>query len=259
MGSTTGKIHLGRYLDLFPSLGNLEEETSCSCDVRQSSLCVLGGALHHDLTARKCFQLKDKKKRERCNNLWKHWYWFTATNEDACMCCLRCVIMQMFNMRFNNVAGGDMLTYRCWVTRRPRRSWRSRRTSGANNRHGWENNNVKTCFYCDIFSFYRTHLFIFAPTGSIIKCFHSTSSSCLIPSATRTRCKLLPASLQQYLLDELYLNHILMVMKGVLEAPVAQVDRSVLLSPNLGYLVLQGGLVAPSWSLLWGPERGSYQ
>lgn len=50
-----------------------------------------------------------------------------------------------------------------------------------------------------------------------------------------------------------WLNHILMVMKGVLEAPVAQVDRSVLLSPNLGYLVLQGGLVAPSWSLLWGP------
>lgn len=50
-----------------------------------------------------------------------------------------------------------------------------------------------------------------------------------------------------------------MVMKGVLEAPVAQVDRSVLLSPNLGYLVLQGGLVAPAWSLLWGPERGSYQ
>lgn len=50
-----------------------------------------------------------------------------------------------------------------------------------------------------------------------------------------------------------------MVMKGVLEAPVAQVDRSVLLSPNLGYLVLRGGLVAPSWSLLWGPERGSYQ
>lgn len=72
VGSTTGKIHLGRYLDLFPSLGNLEEQTSCSCDVRQSSLCVLGGALHHDLTARKCFQLKDKKRENAvtiCGNI----------------------------------------------------------------------------------------------------------------------------------------------------------------------------------------------
>lgn len=57
----------------------------------------------------------------------------------------------------------------------------------------------------------------------------------------------------------MYLSHILRVMKGVLEAQVAQVDRSVLVCLNLGYLVLQGGLVAQSWSLLWGPERGSYR
>lgn len=69
----------------------------------------------------------------------------------------------------------------------------------------------------------------------------------------------MPASIQQYLLDELYLSRILRMMKGVLEALVAQVDRSVLECPNLGYLVLRGGLVAPSWSLLWGPERGSYR
>lgn len=50
-----------------------------------------------------------------------------------------------------------------------------------------------------------------------------------------------------------WLSRILRVMKGVLEALVAQVDRSVLECPNLGYLVLRGGLVAPSWSLLWGP------
>ncbi len=58
------------YLYLFPSLGNLEEETSSCCDVRQSSLCIPDGVLHHTLTGRKRFQLKNKDT-EHCAYLWK--------------------------------------------------------------------------------------------------------------------------------------------------------------------------------------------
>lgn len=58
-----------RHLDLLPSLGNLEEETSCCCDVGQSSLCVPVGVLHHDLSCCKRFQLKQTKKKSSSTNL----------------------------------------------------------------------------------------------------------------------------------------------------------------------------------------------
>ncbi len=54
---------VSQYLDFFPSLRDLEEETSCCRDVGQSSLCVPHGALHHDLTGWKGFQLKNKEKK----------------------------------------------------------------------------------------------------------------------------------------------------------------------------------------------------
>ena len=50
------------HLYLFPSLRNLEEETSCRRDVRQSSIHVPERVLHHALTSREGLHLTNKHR-----------------------------------------------------------------------------------------------------------------------------------------------------------------------------------------------------
>lgn len=91
MSGCTG-LSLSQHLDLFPSLGNLEEETSRCCDVRQSSLRVPVGVLHHAVTCRKRFQLKNRQKKKKKNIRGKLDMDFTAT----IFMFLWCVIMVVY-------------------------------------------------------------------------------------------------------------------------------------------------------------------
>lgn len=57
------------YLDLLPSLANLNEEAPRRRYVRQGSLCVALRVLHHGVTRSKVLQLNETERRKSSLNL----------------------------------------------------------------------------------------------------------------------------------------------------------------------------------------------